>query len=182
MAPPKKATPEPSKGAELLERLRRGRDAHRVVNWPGSDVQVQLVPLDDDTLMACQAAAYRYFERIGLQLDTFNADDLHAEIARQVLARSLRVYDPEHPERRSELLFASADDLREHIESHERAALTAVYVSLKDDCDPDPDELDREEVEAMLQLVKKKDGRTLSKFDSPTLARFAITLADRLQS
>lgn|GEM_PF-4820003 len=184
MAAPKNAKPEaPSAGAVMLAEVRAQRDAHRVFSWPGTDLQVQLVPLSDGEMLLAEAAAFKHFADIGLVVDHFTLDDLKAEIGRQILALSLRVYDPDQPELRSERLYRSASEFRRTVEYWEREALSREYLALQNEIDrTSPGALPDELLTEMAELIKKKDATALSKFDSCTLARYAITTATQPDS
>lgn len=170
------ATNGVSPGARLLDELRHGLAVERVVRWPGSEIEVVLVPLAMAQLQAAEAAAQKRFRELGLELNLYTVDDWHAECNVQVLALALR--DPADATRRRPL-FDTADELRERINPDERNELTAHYARLQDSANPDPNSLSADAFTAIDEAIKKKDVRQLSAFDAATLAGYMLTLDER---
>ena len=166
-----------SAGVALLERLRKGTDNVEEHQWPGSDdpeATFLMVPLLCDELQDAYAGTWQRWEKLGLDMNVYNSDDFFAELAIQVLARSMR--DPDDETRKTPL-FADADQLRSNIRAGERDALSAMYQAFAADVDPDPDMMTEERFAEIEAFVKKKDGLSLSAISSRTLAAYMLGTA-----
>lgn len=174
---------EASPGAAMLERMRKGKEAFRVLRWPGADDSEQpfaLVPLTCDELQDAYAGAYRRFEEIKLPITMYTADDFHSETNMQVLLRAMVLLDDSKPPRpTSEQLFTDADEFRKLLGPEERNALSDEYLQLQNEVDPDPSEMSQELLDKLDDLVKKKDVAALSATSSVMLASYIIGTADR---
>ncbi len=172
---------EASPGAAMIERLREGKDAFRVVRWPGAaddDQPFALVPLTCDELQDAYAGAYRRFEEIKLPITMYTADDFHSETNMQVLLRAMvLIGDDGQPTK--EQLFTDDEELRKLLQPEVRNALTDEYLQLQNEVDPDPAEMSQELLDKIDDLVKKKDVAALSATNSVTLAAYIIGTADR---
>ncbi len=177
---------EASSGAAMLERMRKGKEAFRVVRWPGSDESeppFALVPLTCDELQEAYAAAYQRFERLKLPITIYTADDFHSETNMQVLLRAMVLLDDSDPPRPTkEQLFADDAELRPLLGPEERNALSDEYLQLQNEVDPDPETMSQELLDRIDDLVKKKDVAQLSATNSVTLAAYIIGTADRSPS
>jgi len=179
---PKLATiREASAGAAMLEKLRRGTQNSRSCQWPGTEGdegRFLLVPLNCDELQEAYAAAHARFDSsLKVPLNLYTADDFHSELNMQICYRAMR-----RPDDREARWFASPDELRKLLTPEERNAVTTEYLSLQQECDPDPEALGDELVTQIDELVKKKDAPRLAAMPSLTLALYVIGTADRSAS
>lgn len=163
-----------SPGAQMLERLRKGTDQGKIVQWPGTDSsdkssQFWMAPLGCDQLQDAYAEAHARFEKIGLPLNVYTSPDWHSEVAMCILARSMRQLED-----RNETLFANAEELRPLLSPEVRDHLAEDFVALAKECDPDPAEMDRDVLAKIDEFVKKKDARALASFDSSILSAYIV--------
>ena len=167
-----------SKGAAMIERLRKGKDDFRSIHWPGAadEPPFALVPLTCDELQEAYAAAYRRFDELKLPITIYTADDLHAETNMQILLRAMVLLDDDG-QPTTERLFADGDELRTLLRTDIREALAGEYLELQSEVDPDPAQMSPELVEQIDELVKKKDVAALSATSSTTLAAYIIGTA-----
>lgn len=177
---------EASPGAAMLERLRKGKDAFRVVRWPGADdkeVPFALVPLACDELQDAFAAAYERFQKIKLPITMYTADDFHSETNMQVLLRAMVLLDDSDPPRPTkEHLFTDGAEFRKLLGPEERNTLSDEYLQLQNEVDPDPETMSQELLDRIDELVKKKDVAQLSATSSVMLAAYIIGTAGRSPS
>lgn len=186
MASPKKLPEDQSRMAELAARFKRGRAIYRDFVWPGSDppMRCRIRVVSNDETQVAIARAMQRFEKIGLPMTVLTGDELANEIATQVLAMAIE--DPARPieghylDGKCEPIFHSGDELREWTTPSERAAVFAEYTDLDQESDPDLDDLDSEEVEALLDAVKKKDESTLKGFGARSLRSFLLGVVSPL--
>ena len=174
-----------SPGAAMLERLRKGVDNAKLIRWPGQtddESRLWLVPLACDALEDAYAEAFARFDKLSIPVTPYTADDWHSAVTVCILARAMRVYNEDDPKDRSQLLFASADELRSLFEPEDRNALATLWLELSEKADPDPMSMDAELLAKIDEFVKKKDARALSAFSSNTLSAYIIGTAARFQS
>ena len=161
----------PSKGAALIDKLRKGTQNEAEVFYPGTDERIVLVPLRCDELQVAYSEAYQRFRSLKMEVNAYNADDFWSEVNLQVIAKAMR--DPADPTRRR-TFFKDANEARECMLPDERSTLTSAYVALNDSANPDPDAMDAKVFEEISEYVKKKDVIRLSAFASSTLAAYLI--------
>lgn len=158
-----------SRGAERIAALRKGLNQFKITRWPGGDFDVKLVPLSDDAIQICQAAAMQRFQDIGIPVNLYTTDELNREIHIQALA--VAMYDTED----GALLFTDADEFRELVEPQEREQLTSEYIDIQKRANPSS--IDREQIVQIDKLVKKNDVENLSSLGGSMLAAF-LTCGD----
>jgi hypothetical protein len=164
-------TKKTSKGAAMLEKLRKGVKNERLINFPGSDTPMLLVPLYCSQQDAALAFAYEHYKKLGIEVNAMNSLDFYAEINLQGLALALRDADD-----REKKLFDSADELRSLITHEERVALIEEYLALIAECNPRPESLSSEEYSEIESHIKKKDLSRLSGIASSKLACFLLSM------
>ena len=130
-------------------------------------------------MQAARSGAFARFKSIKLDLQVWSVDEFEAEYGIQVLALSMRSLDD--PDRKK-CYFENADQLRENLTINERDRLVTEYNSFTDETNPDPDKLSPEVYTEIENYVKKKDGLSLSAFNSRILASFIIGMESQSAS
>lgn len=163
-----------STGVLMIEALRKGKENFKTCQWPGTDspdAQFCMVPLLCDELQTAYAATWARWRTMDLEMNVYNSDDFYAELAIQVLCRSMKELDGDQPGKN---LFEDADQLRSAIRASERDSLSEMYSDYVAEVDPNPDEMSPAKFEEIQEYVKKKDVIQLSALSSRTLAVYII--------
>ena len=160
---------EESAGVSLIERLRKGTNHKKTINWPGSEERLIMHVLSCDELQEAQSAATLRWDELKLELNLYTSDDYYSELTTQLLARAMRTIDDE-----KQRLFSEAAELRKLITPDERSLLSSEYIEIQQHANPDVADLNPATIEMIRQAVKKKDAVTLSAFGSSMLAIYII--------
>lgn len=144
--PAKPQPTSPARVEELRAKLGRGADTYRDLTWPGGEAKIRIRLLTRTEAQEAFAAAVARLRALGL--DEFSGLDMREELQTehtvQTMQRAICDRERHIPGTRNlcEPFFANADEARDLLlENDELSALLGVYLELKADADPDPDEL-----------------------------------------
>ena len=167
----------------LAARIRAARTLRRAIQWPGTDIPIGIRILSRGELAEAQVAAAAAVKERGLEEGKLaSAERVMAEYIVQLLARALyESADPLAPR-----LFATAQDLDAEATLDEINALFGSYEDLRQEVDPELEELPEEVWKEFLDAVKKKEPTSwnaiASSMPRPWLRSLAIRLASSLAS
>lgn len=163
---------------KTIEKLRAGVSAVKNVSWPYQDVIVGIRVLTEREYHDAQFAVDEEFQGKGVSVGSENIHAYEAELATQILFRSLVTINEKH-----EQFFESIDELREVLTSNVREVLISEMEDWQDECSPRISTMDDEKFSAFLEDVKKKpDEAVLKGLSSSILKKLTVTLAFQLQS
>jgi len=167
-----------ARGRILLERLGRGKSLYRDVTWPGGNLTIRIRALTASDRQLATAHAVQRLNDIGLPMQPLFAEEYAEEVVVQRLWRALE--DPANPVPGSTWgecyrLFEEAGQLRDTSTPNERAALFDTLVDLENEIDPTVEEMDPDDVQAIIEAIKKKDPNLLRGFGSRTLRAFLLS-------
>ncbi len=160
-----------SLGLDFIAAARRGTEHSRRCVWPGTDKEFVMRVLTCDEKLFARANTDRQMKSSGIERDLIGMDAQEEELTLQFLAISCR-----NPEDESKPLFDSPEQMRKALHGRELRELSFEYSSLIADYDPDFEDLTSEDVDAILEQVKKKDVNQLRGFGSKRLASYIITM------
>lgn len=166
--------------AKAVSALARLREAEILTpaHWPGHpEMPVKIRSLTSTQVLECRAAAFAELERQRLPVNTFTLDALEEELLTQIIFRVVR--NPEEPKQPFAL---SVDDLRDNSTPDERAAMFRVYEEHRAKVDPDPDRMEPDSLEALVDAIKKKGPMVLRQLGRATLERLLLTTVGQLSS
>lgn len=173
-APPK---PAEAKALSKLAALRKGDPLTETV-WPrpNAELPLKIRSLSDEEVVECYAAALKYFEDKGIDLQRFGmlvSGAFEDEVTTQILHVACR----DHEDPRS--TFAEdISDLRTNTTPDERAVMADKYRDHRAIVDPSARDLTPEEAASIIDAIKKKDIRRLKGFESSVLRIFLLTMED----
>lgn len=157
----------------LLEKLKAGKRNLRIIRFPGTEHDVALRVLSNAELQDALFATEDLFRKKNIVIGSTTIEAYEDEHTTQILYRALR--DPRDPEKP----FAeSVDELRSLLTREEKDLLVARYNDFEKEVSPAPDMLTEEEMDGLLDEIKKKPeaGNGLS---FSTLKRLTIYSASR---
>ncbi len=162
----------------LIEKLKAGKRNIKIIEWPGTDEKVGITVLAEGELQDAQFATERLFKAAGIDVTASTIDAYGAENNTQILARALVDPAKRREDGTCEPLFPDVDALRAVITSEVKGPLIDAYNAFQDECSPSPLSLSDDEMEAMIDDLKKNPtyGTGLS---LRTLIRLVLYSADR---
>jgi hypothetical protein len=143
----------------LLEKLKAGTRNIHVIKFPGTDQDVALRVLTNAETQAALFEAETYFKKRGIEINSATIEAFTDEHTTRQLAFALR--DPDNPD----IPFSqNADELRSLLVTAEKDILVEEYSAFEEEASPSPDNLSEEEMDRILEEVKKKPetGNALS--------------------
>lgn len=158
-----------------LSDMLRGPRAVKIIDWPGRpEVQVGLRLLSGtETLDASQEALAAFKAR------ELSPDDLPEEWSEQItycrLARAL--VDPQSKQR----IFLDVADLQSALNAVTTEALAAEYLDYEASCNPHPEEMTEQQLDALLEELRKNEA-SWNALPVTMLRSFSRRLAFRLYS
>jgi hypothetical protein len=173
-----------ARAAALVERLGRGKDLWRDFTFPGTDVRVRVAVLTTTEVQEAFAAGHQRFKELGIEVSVLSAEEFTGEQVTQLLARACS--NPDEPidggRGRCAPFFADAGECRDVLTSDERAALFDLYLEVRADVRPDPEELDSETMTLIEEAQKKRDPSLLRGIGSARLRSFIASMGARSSS
>lgn len=180
--PVPRASAAPLKPAEVkaiskLAALRKG-DPLTETTWPrpNAELPLKIRSLSDEEVVECYAAALKYFEEKGIDLQRFGilvTGAFEDEVTTQILHVACRDFDDARNPFAEDI-----GDLRANTTPDERAVMADKYRDHRGRVDPSARELTPEEVTSIIDAIKKKDIRRLKGFESSVLRIFLLTMED----
>jgi hypothetical protein len=152
----------------LLEQLKAGTKNVKTISFPGTDQDVVLRILSNGELQAAHFAAERLFKRADIAPSMTTIDAYEDEKTTQILFRALR-----NPEDTSQGIAGSVDEFRSLLNRQEKDILVDEYNAFEGECSPQVAEMSEQEVERLIEEVKKNPG-TLGSVSNITIARRLI--------
>lgn len=119
-------------------------------------------------------ATREYMKAGGVELSVSTGEEYLAEKATRVMAIAVRTDEAPHEP------LAPLEQWRNELDDDQLGALWRRYEDLRQQYDPDPEELTDAEFEQIVEAGKKKDSDLLSSFGSRKLARCITTLVGQL--
>ena len=162
---------------DLAARLARGRDLKRRIRWPGTDVELDVVPLSYAMRAEAVAATIEALRQRGIDGGDPAPEMVNhtaSEHIVQILARAL--LDPVT----GEPAFKSATELGHLATEDEISVLWSAYSDHRQSVDPEIKELPAAEVESFLDAAKKKDWERGRAIASSWPKSWLLTLVDQL--
>ncbi len=163
----------------LIEKLKAGKHAVKIVTWPGSNNAIGITVLTEAEIQAAYFETELMFKSKGIEFSAANVDAYQSEESTQVLARAL--VDPEAKDKNGDpvRIFKSADELRGLIAHPDvKAALIQEYNDWQAECSPKIETMTEEKYDALFAEVKKNPS-CLNSSSSRTLRGLITYLADR---
>jgi len=160
---------------DVLSRIKAGLKNHKIVSFPGTDVQVRLNLLSEADTLDAIAASDQMFKAKNIEVKFHTVNAFENEKAVQMLYRSLRDADNVNP------LTPTITEFRKLVTSELRSALIEEYNSLSEECSPSPFNLPADEFDRLVESVKKNPRETIGNISSLlTLRKLAHYLAEEL--
>lgn len=163
--------------SSLLERLKAGVNNTKTIDFPGTDIQVQVRVLNEQDQLDATLATDKIFRVAGSKIDRENVEAYEAEKNNQLLYRALRNPDDGTP------LASTITEFRQLLSEGRRKTLLDEVFAFQEECSPSPYEMDPVAYDALVQSVKKNAERTVTNLSSILLARrLIVSLAGQLAS
>lgn len=163
--------------SSLLERLKAGVNNTKTINFPGTDIQVQVRVLNEQDQLDATLATDKIFRVAGSKIDRENVEAYEAEKNDQLLFRAIR--DPET----GGPVASSMTEFRQLLSEGVRKVLLDEVYTFQEENSPSPYNMNSESYDAVLQAVKKNAERTVTNLSSILLARrLIVSLAGQLAS
>ncbi len=161
----------------ILQKLRAGTANRKTIKFPGTDIDVDLVPLTDALEQEAEFAAERIFKTAKIDIAFHNVDQLQQETRTQKLYRALRVTGTDDP------LEATITDFRQNITRIEQDLIVDELNAFSEAVNPSPYNMSVDEFDALTESLKKKPKETISSVSSFfTLKKLSLCLVNLLSS
>lgn len=159
--------------SDLLQRIKLGTRATKLVTWPGSPEKVLMRILSQQQRQEATFATEALFRGAKVDINMVTANEYESEQATQMLFKSIR--DPAAPD---EAICASVTDFRKALSADEKRILLDEYVAFEKEISPSPDNMSDDEFDALLSELKKTPDKTIGSISSiSTLKRLLLSLA-----
>jgi hypothetical protein len=155
----------------LLAKLKAGKRNTNTIKFPGTDSDVALRILTEAERQESVFAAENHFKKKKIEYSVATSDEMEMETDTQILFRALR-----NPDNLSKSLAGSADELRGMIEENEKQILISQYIAFEQECSPNPKQLDAEELDSLIEGVKKNPEMIIGSVSNIVIARQLITI------
>ena len=162
----------------LVDKLKAGKRNVSLLKYPGTDDDIGITVLTEAEHQETIFAAERVFKDACIEISATTLAAYNAELNTQTLFRA--IVDPAKKSKDGicERYFRSVDELRGVLQREAKETLIEAYNAVDDECNPSPERLSEERLEAIFSEVKKNpiSGRDLS---LTTLRELIIYLASR---
>lgn len=172
-------TQRQARAVTRLAAIAAGKRQFKDALFPGLEIPVKFAVLSCTETQECYAAALQRFGELNMEVTPYTVEPFTDELATQVLYRAVREPGEEHGPLYEKRVAADAADLRDSTTVDQRAAAFQAYRDFQHQVDPDPANLSDEELNEILELVKKKDRAALLALGSASLASFILTTASQ---
>ncbi len=159
----------------FLDELKQNSEACKVVKFPGTDIDVKLRLLSNGEMQAAVFATEKLFKVNDLVCNMGTVDAYEDDKTTQILYRALSTCDTE-----AKPLAATVDAFRNSISKDVKDMLAEEYSALESDHKPRIDELSEDEVNSLIEEVKKNPDSIMNVLSLPLLRKLTTTLASRL--
>jgi tRNA(Met) C34 N-acetyltransferase TmcA len=159
----------------LLERLKAGTDNRKTIPFPGTDTKVVIRPLSEAERQAAHFATEQHFRNKGIDVTMSTVEAYEAEKTIQLLYKA--VSDEE-----GNSLAATVRRFAELLTINEKNALVDEYMAHEMDSSPNPETLSEEEVDEILEDLKKNQTIPGSVSSMSTARQLITSLANRLRT
>jgi len=165
----------------LIEKLKAGKKNVKVIRWPGTDDEIGITILAEAETQEALFAAERLFKEAGIEVTATTINAYNSEVNTQTLFRALVDSSRKKPDGTHERYFKGIDEFRSLLHREAKEILIEEYNAFEDECNPSPAKLSDEELEKILEDVKKNShpGTNLS---FGTLRQLVAYLASRPSS
>lgn len=164
-----------AKMSDLLQRLKQGSAATKMVMWPGTKQGVLMHVLSQQEHQDATFATERLFKSDKIDVNLVTANEYESEQVTQMLYRALR--DPEKPQ---EPIASSITDFRRALTKDEKKYISDEYLAFESEISPSPDNLSNDEFDKLLSDLKKNASQTVGSISSTaTLKKLLLTMASQ---
>lgn len=162
----------------LLEKIKAGTGNKKTIKFPGTDQDVALKVLSTSEIQEADFATERLFKKESIDTSMSTVDAYEDEKTTQLLFRALR-----DPEDESKNLAKDIDEFRKQITRDEKDILVEAYVAFEKECSPSPDNMTEEEMETLMDELKKRPEEIAGGVLNISIARrLIISLVNQLQT
>ena len=139
----------------IIDILKAGKKNVKVVKWPGTEEDVGIIVLTEAETQEAQFAAERLFKDENIEVSAVTLGAYQSEANTQILWRALVSPEKKTKDGTHERYFKSVDELRGLIRREAKEALVEEYNAFEEECSPSPRTMSVEDLEALLEDVKK---------------------------
>lgn len=158
---------------KLLEKLKAGTDNKKSIRFPGTETSIVIRPLSEAERQAAHFATEQHFKRQGIDVTMSTVEAYEAEKTIQLLYRA--VSDEE-----GNPLAGTVRRFAELLTINEKSALVDEYMTHEKDSSPNPETLSEEEIDEILESLKKNQAIPGSVSSMSIARQLIISLANRL--
>ena len=159
----------------LLEKLKAGKKNKKTIKYPGTDQDIVVSILSEADIQIAHFEAERLFKKNGIEVSMSTVDAYEAEKTTQILFRACS--DTE-----GKPLAKAVDEFRSQVLKAEKDILVDEYNALENECSPNPDMMSGEDIEKIIDEVKKRPEIIGSVSNIVTARKLIVSLASRLQN
>lgn len=160
----------------LLLKYKAGKNNIKLINWPGSEEQVAIQILNQKELQEARFETERIFKAAKIDANVMTADEYNSETQTQILYRCLRnPADVTKP-------IGSIIDFKASLTLSEKEYLIEQYNAFEAECSPNPENLSAEELDRIIQAVKKNPSMINGSNYSIVMLKKLITVLASLQT
>jgi hypothetical protein len=164
--------------SDLLQRIKMGAEATKLMPWPGTDRQILMRILSQADLQEAEFATERLFTSEKISVNLVTSDEYEAERATQTLYRVLR-----DPEKRTDPICPTITEFRRLLTRREKQVLIDEYLTFEKDVSPRPENLSDDEFDRILaELKKTPDMITSASYSTATLKKLITCLGKELST
>ena len=163
---------------ELIKAIKADGPVKKTISWPNrEDIQVVLKLLNASESRLSKIENQQELKAVGIEVAMHNLGDYRASEAAHGMWRA--ILDPTT----LEPVFKNVDSLRAHLTDDEIAYFVTQYNAISVENDPNGDTLTDEQMEDVIELLKKKKYDIQSKVTSLPIAwKLLLTMAEKLQN
>ncbi|KAF0145119.1 MAG: Uncharacterized protein FD156_1230 [Nitrospirae bacterium] len=159
----------------LLEKLKAGKKNKNTIKFPGTDQDIIISVLSEADIQAAHFESERLFKKNGIEVSMSTVDAYEAEKTTQILFRACSDTD-------GKPLSKTVDEFRSQILKAEKDILVDEYNSLEQECSPNPEKISTEDMEKIIDEVKKRPEMIGSVSNIVIARKLIVSLASRLQN
>jgi len=139
----------------IVEKLKLGKRNVKIVAFPGTDEQIGIVPLAENDIQEALFTTEKVFKEAGIEVNAMTMGAYTSEFNLQILYRALVDPEKKKPDGTFERYFRTADELRGVIKAEAKSILVDEYNAWEAECSPSPRRMTEEELEALVEEVKR---------------------------
>ncbi len=166
----------------LIEKLKAGKRNIQVIKFPGTDEDVGITVLTEGEAQEAMFAAEQLYKEAKIEVSGVTIGGYTSEQSTQILARALVNPARKKQDGSSEPYFKSAGELRALLRRDAKDILIEEYNRFEEETSPSPLKISAEEMESILEEVKKNPEAIGNVSSFSTLRELLLFTVSRLST